>query len=175
MPLRRPSKSDLAAISSKRHLRLTEVELDDLYELVCENLNLYDELEQYPDPVREVVPAVRVPGRRLTPAEDPLNAVVRTCSVKLPGARGKLTGKSVGVKDTICVAGIPMSCASRLLYDYTPDIDATIVTRSRYGVCTSRQDDISIPDCSGKYSHRHAVVKAKDRAVIHLRGISRAQ
>lgn len=129
MPLRRPSKADLAAISSKRHLRLTEVELEDLYELVCENLNLYDELEQYPDPVREVVPAVRVPGRRLTAAEDPLNAIVRTCSVKLPGAKGKLAGKSIGVKDTICVAGIPMSCASRLLYDYTPDIDATVVTR----------------------------------------------
>ena len=129
MPLRRPSKADLAAISSKRHLRLTEVELEDLHELVCANLNLYDELEQYPDPVREVVPAVRVPGRRLTPVEDPLNAVVRTCSVKLPGAKGKLSGRSIGVKDTIAVAGIPISCASRLLYDYTPDIDATIVTR----------------------------------------------
>lgn len=129
MPLRRPSKADLAAISSKRHLQLTEAELEDLYPLVCSNLDLYDELEQYPDPVREVVPAVRVAGRRLTPAEDPLNAVVRTCSVKLPGARGRLAGKSIGVKDTICVAGIPMSCASRLLYDYTPDIDATIVTR----------------------------------------------
>jgi|TARA_B110000971_G_scaffold221701_1_gene270019 amidase len=129
MPLRRPSKSDLAAISSKRHLQLTEAELEDLYELVCDNLTLYDELEQYPDPVREVSPAVRVPGRRLTPAEDPLNAVVRTCSVKITGAKGKLAGKSIGVKDTICVAGIPVSCASRLLYDYTPDIDATVVKR----------------------------------------------
>ena len=63
MPLRRPSKADLAAISSKRHLRLTEAELEDLHELVCDNLDLYDELEQYPDPVREIVPAVRVPGR----------------------------------------------------------------------------------------------------------------
>ena len=129
MPLRRPSKAELVAISSKRHLQLSEVELEDLYELVCDNLTLYDELEQYPDPVREVAPAVRLPGRRLTPDEDPLNAVVRTCSVKIPGAKGKLAGKLIGVKDTICVAGIPISCASRLLYDYTPDIDATIVTR----------------------------------------------
>ncbi|NND00748.1 MAG: amidase [Gammaproteobacteria bacterium] len=129
MPLRRPSIADLAAISSRRHLQLSEIELEDLYELVCDNLSLYDELDQYPDPVREVVPAVRVPGRRLTPDEDPLNAVVRTCSVKIPGAKGSLAGKTIGVKDTICVAGIPISCASRLLYDYTPDIDATIVTR----------------------------------------------
>ncbi len=129
MSLRRPSKADLAAISSKRHLQLTEVEIDDLYELVCENLMLYDELEQYPDPVRKVVPAVRIPGPRPAPAADPHNAIVRTCSVKLAGATGILAGKSIGVKDTVCVAGIPLSCASRLLFDYTPDIDATVVTR----------------------------------------------
>lgn len=129
MPLRRPSKADLVSISASHHINLTEAELVDFHELVCDTMGAYDELEQYPDPVREVLPAVRVPGRRLTPAEDPLNAIVRTCSVKLPGAKGKLSGKTVGAKDTVCVAGIPMSCASRLLYDFTPDIDATVVTR----------------------------------------------
>jgi amidase len=44
-------------------------------------------------------------------------------------AGGPLSGKAIGVKDTVCVAGIPMTCASRLLYDYTPDIDATVVER----------------------------------------------
>jgi amidase len=129
MPLRRPSMEDLMDISDSHHLRLTEKELEDFQELVADTMGAYDELEQYPDPVREIVPAVRVPGRRLTPAEDPLNAIVRTCSVKLPGARGKLAGKTIGAKDTVCVAGIPMSCASRLLYDFTPDVDATVVTR----------------------------------------------
>ena len=129
MPLRRPSKADLMQISASHHLKLTEAEVDDFHALVNETMAAYDLLEQYPDPVREVVPAVRVPGRRLTPAEDPLNAIVRSCSVKLPGAKGKLAGRNIGVKDTVCVAGIPMSCASRLLYDFTPDIDATVVTR----------------------------------------------
>ncbi len=129
MGLRRPSRSDISAISASYHLSLTEVELDDFYDLVCGNLALYEELDQYPDPVREAVPAIRVSGGRLSRGEDPLNAVVRTCSVKLPGARGRLAGKTIGAKDTICIAGIPMSCASRLLYDFTPDIDATIITR----------------------------------------------
>lgn len=129
MTVRRPSRSDIAAISSARHLNLTEVELDDFYELVCENLQAYDVLDQYPDPVRAIVPAVRVPGGRMAPEKDPLNSVVRECSVQLPGAKGPLRGKTLGLKDTICIAGIPMSCASRLLYDYTPDIDATIVRR----------------------------------------------
>ena len=129
MPLRRPSKADLASISVTYHLGLTESELEDFYDLASETMAAYDELEQYPDPIREIVPAVRIPGPRLTPADDPLNAIVRTCSVKLPGAEGKLSGKTIGVKDTMCVAGIPMSCGSRILYDFTPDIDATVVTR----------------------------------------------
>ena len=129
MPLRRPSRADLASISVSHHLNLTDAEMEDFYELVGDTMGAYDELEQYPDPVREILPAVRVPGRRLTPEEDPLNAIVRTCSVKLPGAKGKLSGRTIGAKDTVCVAGIPMSCASRLLYDFTPDIDATVVAR----------------------------------------------
>ena len=127
--LRRPSKTDLIEISRARHLSLTEVELDEYYELVCENLSLYDTLDQYSEPAFDVLPAVRVAGTRPAPHDDPLNAVVRNCSVHLPGAQGRLSGKTVGLKDTISVAGIPMSCASRLLYDYVPERDATIVKR----------------------------------------------
>ena len=135
MPLRRPSKADLASINVTYHLGLTESELEDFYDLASETMAAYDELEQYPDPIREIVPAVRIPGPRLTPADDPLNEIVRTCSVKLPGAEGKLSGKTIGVKDTMCVAGIPMSCGSRILYDFTPDIDATVVTRVLRAEC----------------------------------------
>lgn len=37
----------------------------------------YDELDPFPDPVREVTPAVRIPSRRPEPEEDPLNGVVQ--------------------------------------------------------------------------------------------------
>ncbi len=50
MPLRRPSIADLHNASDRRFLQLTEAEIADYHELVCENLALYDELEQYPDP-----------------------------------------------------------------------------------------------------------------------------
>ena len=129
MTLRRPSRADLIDISRARHLSLTEVELDEYYELVCANLSFYDTLDQYPEPAFDVVPAVRVAGTRPLPKDDPLNAVVRNCSVHLPGAQGRLAGRTIGLKDTISVAGIPMSCASRLLYDYVPERDATIVKR----------------------------------------------
>jgi amidase len=121
---------DLIDIGDRYHIDLTENEMEIMSELVAAVMGGYDELDQYPDPLREVIPAVRIPGERPSLEEDPLNGIVRRCSVKATGgARGALSGKSIGVKDTICVAGIPMTCASRLLYDFVPDIDATIVTR----------------------------------------------
>ncbi len=42
---------------------------------------------------------------------------------------GRLSGKRIGLKNNICVAVIPMTCASLILEDYTPDSDAIIVTR----------------------------------------------
>ena len=42
---------------------------------------------------------------------------------------GILAGRRVAVKDNICVAGVPMMNGSRWLEGYTPDVDATVVTR----------------------------------------------
>ena len=130
MTLRRPSQEDLIDISDRYGLRLTEAELEDFHDLAHAVLKGYDELDQYPDPVRPVTPAVRIPGPRPDPSEDPLNGIVRYCDVKaVDTAPGPLSGKRIGIKDTVCIAGIPITCASRLLYDYVPDIDATVVMR----------------------------------------------
>ena len=130
MTLRRPSREDLVDIGRRYHINPTEAELDVFFELAAAIIEGYDELDQYPDPVREVIPAVRIPGARPEPKDDPLNGIVRYCSVKaVGGGRGLLDGKSIGIKDTVCIAGIPITCASRLLYDYVPDIDATVITR----------------------------------------------
>lgn len=129
MTLRRPSREDLTDISKRHYLRLTEAEVDDYFDIIKDVMDGYDELDQYPDPIREVTPAVRVPGSRPSREDDPLNGVVRYCSVQAVEPSGPLAGKRIGIKDTVCVAGIPTTCASRLLYDYVPDIDATIVRR----------------------------------------------
>jgi amidase len=130
MTLRRPSRQDLVEIGQRQGLHLTDAELDDYMKLTAVVLEGYDELDQYPDPLRAVVPAVRIALARPQPEDDPLNGIVRRCSVKATEVTtGPLTGKQIGIKDTVCIAGIPISCASRLLYDYVPDIDATIVTR----------------------------------------------
>ena len=44
-------------------------------------------------------------------------------------AHGLLKGRTVALKDNICLAGIPMTNGSATLDDYVPDVDATVVTR----------------------------------------------
>ena len=44
-------------------------------------------------------------------------------------ADGPLKGKTVAIKDSACVAGIPMMNGASVLEGYVPDIDATVVTR----------------------------------------------
>lgn len=48
----------------------------------------------------------------------------------IKGAKsGKLAGKKVAIKDTYCVAGVPLTNGASVLEGYVPDFDATIVTR----------------------------------------------
>lgn len=67
-------------------------------------------------------------GYRPTEEEDPLNVFIRKCRVEGSG-EGPLSGMSVGLKDNISVAGIPLTLGTRFLEGYIPDFDATIVTR----------------------------------------------
>lgn len=83
------------------------------------------------DRVADDVPTVRfarTPGYRPGPDEDPLHAWYRKTSI--PGNEtGPLTGRRVAVKDTVCVAGVPLMNGASYLEGYVPEVDATIVTR----------------------------------------------
>lgn len=46
-----------------------------------------------------------------------------------PTGVGKLSGRSVALKDTVLLAGVPLMGGSRILEGYVPDRDAEIVTR----------------------------------------------
>jgi amidase len=128
MAMRAPGRAELIELAALNHFELSEEELGSFLPMIEAMVRGLDELDQMPQPAQPLKYYERDPGYRPQPQDDPLNAILRRCSVK--GAKtGKLAGKRVGVKDCVLVAGVPMSCGSLLLDGYIPDRDATIVTR----------------------------------------------
>jgi amidase len=127
--LRRVEASEIEDIARAWHFKLdkgSRAELHTLTEFAYDVLNTLFEL---PEPEPEPVPAQRDAGRAATREEDPYNAVVRWCSVRIDGAEGPLTGRRIGVKDSIAVAGVPLTAGSRVLGDFTPREDSAIARR----------------------------------------------
>jgi amidase len=75
------------------------------------------------------VEAVRDPGRPPDAANDPLNAIVRLCRVRAEGCEGVLSGMRLAVKDAVAIAGIPLTCGSRILQGYVPGEDSVVADR----------------------------------------------
>jgi amidase len=126
--IRRPTADEIRDIAATEYMRPTLEEARELATLIDEMLRLFDRLDDLPQPVLPLKYRDRDPGCRPTPEEDPYNVFIRKCRVT--GAdRGRLTGKTVGLKDNICVANVPMTNGSRLIPHYVPDLDATVVER----------------------------------------------
>ncbi|WP_232700632.1 amidase family protein [Halobacterium wangiae] len=62
------------------------------------------------------------------PESDPLGAWLTRCEVRR-SSEGRLAGCDVGIKDNIAVAGVPLTCGSRLLETHVAHRDATVVER----------------------------------------------
>lgn len=128
MALRKPSAEDLRRLAAANHFDVTNEEVDTYLSLIPDMFAALDSLDQAPSNLPAITYRDRDSGRRPSRQADPLNAIVRRCLVK--GAQsGKLAGKRLGIKDNVCIAGVPMTCASSVLKDYVPDIDATIISR----------------------------------------------
>ena len=128
MIVRLPTAEDLRRLAAANYFELSEQELADFQALIPDMFNNYELLEQMPLPHTPLKYRDRDPGYRPSRQEDPLNAIVRRCTLR-GASSGKLAGKRVGLKNNICVAGMPMSCGSLVLDGYIPETDATIVTR----------------------------------------------
>jgi len=122
-----PSHAELAAIAEAYHLRPTAEEIELSGAFTAEVLESYARLDQLVEPTLPVK-YPRASGYRPTPEENPLGAWYWRSQIA--GApTGLLAGKTVAIKDNVCVAGVPMMNGTRLLEGYLPDVDATVVTR----------------------------------------------
>ncbi|GAA1280755.1 amidase [Pseudonocardia aurantiaca] len=125
--VRRPTPEQVTALGATEHLALTPREAQQYAEVLDQVLAGVDRIDELAAPVAPLAFTDRDPGGPPADADDPFHAFVRRCHVK--GApEGPLAGLTVGVKDNLAVAGVPITNASRTL-SYTPTTDAVVVER----------------------------------------------
>lgn len=69
-------------------------------------------------------------GRFVFEKPDPHNAFITRC-MDVAYGDGPLSGIPIGIKDNISTAGIPTTCASKILEGYIPPYDAHVITLLR--------------------------------------------
>lgn len=126
--MRRPDAHELPDYARKAGLTLSQEEVGAFVPPTDMVFDILEALEALPGAVFENIDAVREAGRPPTREEDPLNAVIRRCRVQAEST-GALSGKRIGVKDSIAVAGVPMTMASVVLNGFVPEVDSVVVDR----------------------------------------------
>src|SRR2546426_11908781 len=106
-----------------------EAEAEQLLAIAEAVFQAFDLLESQRSPSVEPVAAVREAGRPPEDGKDPFNAIVRFCRVRAEDAEGVLSGKRIAVKDAVAIAGIPLTCGSRVLQGFVPAEDSVVTDR----------------------------------------------
>ena len=122
-----PSLDDLEQVAELYGFHLTDDDLESYQGLMEPALQRYARLEELTEPTLPVK-YPRTPGHRPQPADNPLGAWYWRSDIR-GASSGPLAGKTVAIKDNVCVAGVPMMNGTSTLEGYVPDVDATIVTR----------------------------------------------
>ncbi|HJU28389.1 MAG TPA: amidase family protein, partial [Candidatus Binataceae bacterium] len=127
MAVKAPSSEELQRLGRTLGLNLSMQDAETFRRLLQPSFTALSRLDEMPEPA----PPVKYPrsgGWRPTPEENRLNAWYWRCDIQ-GAAEGPLKGKTVAIKDNVCVAGVPMMNGTRLLEGFVPSIDATVVTR----------------------------------------------
>ena len=127
MTVQRPTHAQLKEIVGELGMNMSDARVQEFLDVMQGTLDAYDVVDAMPDHLPPVL-YPRTAGHRPSPEENPLNAWYVKTEVR--GApRGPLHGRTVALKDNVCLAGVPMMNGASTLKGYTPDVDATIVTR----------------------------------------------
>src|SRR5919201_3401638 len=123
MGIKPPAVEELARISSSYGFEIGFDRLERFRAVIEQTLGSYERLGELVEPGLPVK-YPRRPGRRPPPEENPLGAWYWKTEIR--GApSGPLAGKTVAIKDNVCVAGVPMMNGTRVLEGYVPEVDAT--------------------------------------------------
>ena len=127
MTIKHPTPDAVRDLSDRLGLNLAEKDHPLYAELMQGMVESYERLDamEAPGPDR---PGRGKVGQAPDEAQNPHAAWTWMGPIE-PTGKGVLDGYEVGVKDAICVAGMPAPNGSALLKDFVPDFDATVVTR----------------------------------------------
>ena len=127
MTVKRPTPEQLNDLAAGVGMSLSAEDLAFFHSAMDATMAAYDVLDALPDNLPEVTYA-RTIGWEPSPEENPLGAWAWKTDITGAGS-GPLKGKTVALKDNVCLAGVPMRNGSNVLEGYVPNHDATIVTR----------------------------------------------
>ena len=105
MTAQRPTHAQLKEIVGELGMHMSDARIQEFLDVMQGTLDAYDVVDAMPDHLPPVL-YPRTAGHRPSPEENPLNAwYVRT---EVRGApRGPLHGRTVALKDNVCLAGVP--------------------------------------------------------------------
>jgi amidase/aspartyl-tRNA(Asn)/glutamyl-tRNA(Gln) amidotransferase subunit A len=125
------SEADIMELGAQFSIEVQESEAEFVTDIVNSMVGHLDKVDKIPLSKRT---DSADPGARTwrEPKENPHNAISRWCDVQpVAGHADLLSDPEVGVKDNITVANVPMDCASEVMRDFVPTVDATAVKRLR--------------------------------------------
>ncbi|MBV8121738.1 MAG: amidase [Alphaproteobacteria bacterium] len=125
--VKRPTLEQLREVAGELGFTLPDADLAAHHDALIPAFAAYNTLDRMPDEL----PAVtypRLPGRRPAAEENRYGAwYIKT---EIAGAaEGPLKGKTIALKDNICLAGVPMMNGASTMEGYVPDVDATVAAR----------------------------------------------
>ena len=127
MPIAKPTTAEIVAVAQRLGYPSAADDAEQYATIITDLLTAFDTVDEIDQDTPPPVLDSR-PYHRPDPNEDPRNAWrVHTAITGAPS--GPLAGKTIAVKDSIMVAGVPMTNGSDLLDDFRPTMDATVVTR----------------------------------------------
>jgi amidase len=122
-----PTIDQFRDVAADLGMSFSEADLATHLEALGPSIAAYNIVDRMTDEL-PVVTYPRTPGYRPTGEENARGAWYVKTTIK--GAdSGKLKGKTVVMKDNICVAGVPMMNGAATMEGYVPDVDATVVQR----------------------------------------------
>src|SRR5215471_17069255 len=113
-----PTREQLSEVAAELGFTLTDADLAAHHEALWPAFEAYNQLDRMPDELPPVS-YPRLPGRRPSPAENRHGAWYVKTEIQ-GAAAGKLKGKTIALKDNVCLAGVSMMNGASTMEGYVP-------------------------------------------------------